>query len=78
MGEQKITPEDWIRQKLASVTGSTHPGKILMAEDTPSHFDSVALQFAFWRMISKGEIKLNRNRSVSLVVKKKTFNKWEE
>ena len=58
--------EDWIREKIASEDGSIHPGRILMAEDTPPHFDPVALQFAFWRMVSTGQIKLNRNRSVSL------------
>ena len=65
----EITPEGWIREKLESEDGSIHPGKILMAEDMPSHFDPVALQFAFWRMVSSGQIKLNRNRSVSLANK---------
>ena len=61
-----ITPEDWIREQLERSDGPLHPGELLMPEKQPEHFDSVSLQFGFWRLLSAGEIKLNRNRSVSL------------
>jgi hypothetical protein len=61
----EVTPEDWIREKLRNADGPVHPGELLTPGDLPSHMDPVSLQFAFWRMVSTGELMLNRNRSVS-------------
>lgn len=60
------TPEDWILEQLGRADDALPPAALLMPDDPPADFDSVSIQFAFWRLLSDGSIKFNQNRSVSL------------